>query len=493
MKKTYQNFLILSFFLILASCETNLEIEPESFISSDSFYNNEKEVNLAVIATYNSLYKILENEWSVTELRSDNTSFRPDGSPGSDLDRYTIDRFTVSTTNKINENYYRACYSTIALSNRVLQNLSVVGNLNLKKQYEGEARFFRAHAYFNLVRLYGPVPFVDRVLTGEESLKINRSPVNDIYNLIISDLQFASENLPSTYAATEKGRVTKWAAKGILGKVHLTLKNYAAAETVLESILSGPNKLLPKYEDVFKISNEYNDEILFAVRYQSGGIGLGSIFANSFAPLNSGDIVVRGSGSSFNVPTTSISDGYLPADTRKASSMSDFWINATGVKRLNKFVSKYNSAFNTVNDSGNDWPVIRFSDVLLMLSESYAVTKGVVPALEKLNMVRTRVGLPIINESEVATPEGLKLAIENERRFEFAFENHRWFDLVRTGKAVEVINQHFTIEPIYIVPLIDVVSIPNTKPNPIKEWQLLLPIPQYEIDLNPNLSQNLGY
>jgi starch-binding outer membrane protein, SusD/RagB family len=489
MKNIHKNYIILFFFftIFLVSCETDLEVEPQSFISSEAFYKDEKEVNLAVIATYNSLYAILENEWNLTEMRSDNTSFRPDGSDDSDPDRFSLDRFTMSTTSKINENYYRACYSTIALSNRVLANLSVVSNPDLKKQYEGEVKFLRAHAYFNLVRLYGPVPLVEKVITGEESLKISRSPENDIYNLILSDLKFAEENLPESYIVTEKGRLTKWAAKGILGKVYLTLKNYTAAETVLESILLGPNKLLAKYEDVFKVSNEYNDEILFAVRYQSGGLGIGSPFANFFAPRLSGDAVVKGSGQSYNVPTFSMSNAYLSNDTRKVASMSDSWIDQSNVVKQNRYILKYNSIFSTAGDAGNDWPILRFSDVLLMLSETYAVNKGIVPALDKLNVVRQRSGLPVINPSTVNSVFGLRTLIEEERRLEFAFENQRWFDLVRTGRALAVVNQHFASEAFYNIP-----GNANN-PKPIKEWQLFLPIPQYEINLNPNLSQNIGY
>jgi starch-binding outer membrane protein, SusD/RagB family len=122
-----------------------------------------------------------------------------------------------------------------------------------------------------------------------------------------------------------------------------------------------------------------------------------------------------------------------------------------------------------------------------MLSETYAVNKGIVPALDKLNMVRQRSGLSIINSSSVSNIFVLRKLIEDERRLEFAFENQRWFDLVRTGRAVEVVNQHFATESLYNTP-----GNANN-PKPIKEWQLFLPIPQYEINLNPNLSQNIGY
>ncbi|WP_175545950.1 RagB/SusD family nutrient uptake outer membrane protein [Salegentibacter echinorum] len=471
------------------SCDDKLDINPESFISSDAFYKNEEEVNLAVIAIYNSLYEMMDLEWNVTEIRSDNTFFRPDGTPDSDTDRFTLDRFTLTPTNRLSSDYYRACYSTIALANRVLENLDVVENTDTRDQYEGEARFLRAHAYFNLVRLYGPLVIVDESISGEEALTLDRSPEMEVYDFILEDLKIAKENLPESFENQQTGRATKWAAQGILAKVYLTLEDYNSSKTELAGIINeGPFELLENYDDVFDVDNEYNSEIIFAVRYQSGSVGLGAPFANYFAPLQTGDLIVKGDGRSYNVPTESISQAYPVNGERKEPSMADFWLNSNDEPEYDKHVVKYNSDFSVYNDSGVDWPVLRYADVLLMMSKTTLETEGIAPSLELLNKVRERAGATPYDVADINSSFAMKLAIEEERRLEFAFENQRWFDLVRTDRAVTVINQHFNREPVYNDP-----NSPEKGAEPIQEWQLLLPIPQYELDLNPNIAQNIGY
>src|SRR5690606_18488228 len=186
--------------------------------TTDYFYSNAEEVGFAVIAIYNSLHNIMNVEWMVTELRSDNTYMNVDSSSSSDIPLRTLDRFEVISTNEHVEEYYRSSYSLIALANRVLENLEVVNDENLRNQYEGEARFLRAHAYFNLVRLFGAVPIVDKIITGEEGLDLDRAPEEDVFLFIEEDLRQASTLLPEGYNSGNLGRITQWGAKGLLGK-----------------------------------------------------------------------------------------------------------------------------------------------------------------------------------------------------------------------------------------------------------------------------------
>lgn len=462
-----KNYLFLPLILLLScvACDDELDVEPESFISSDSFYNNEEEVNLAVIAIYNSLYEMLDYEWNVTEIRSDNSFFRPDGTPDSDINRFTLDRFTLTSTNQLSSNYYRACYSTIALANDVLENLDAIDDEDKRNQFEGEARFLRAHAYFNLVRLYGPLIIVNRSITGEEALQLDRSPENEVYDFIINDFQIAKTSLPESYESAQEGRATKWAAQGLLAKVYLTLQDYASAQTELEEIIQeGPFNLIASYASIFDVDNEYSNEIIFAVRYQSGGLGIGAPFANYFAPLQTGDLIVKGNGRSYNAPTNSISDAYFANGERKEPSMADFWINANGEEEYDKYIKKYNSEFNIYNDAGNDWPILRYADVVLMMSEVALETQGIPQSITYLNQVRERAGVEPYDAVDISTNFEMKLAIEEERRVEFAFENQRWFDLVRTDRAVTVINQHFASEFIYNDP-----ESPEKGAEPIQE------------------------
>ncbi len=482
-------FFLVFFFSGMVSCDDDLYIEPESETTTDYFYSNAEEVGFAVIAIYNSLQDIMNVEWRVTELRSDNTYMNVDSSSSSDIPLRTLDRFEVISTNQHVEEYYRASYSLIALANRVLANLDVVENENLRNQYEGEAKFLRAHAYFNLVRLFGAVPLVDRIITGEEGLELDRAPEEELYLFIEEDLRQASTLLPPGYNYGNLGRVTQWTAKGLLGKVYLTEQKFPEAIVVLEDVVdNGPHRLLNNYSQVFDISNEYNAEILFAVRYQTGSLGLGAPFANFFAPVQSDNFVVTGGGDALNVPTETMSASYEDGDERKAPSMADSWFGSGGVENFKKYITKFNSSFSAVDDAGNDWPVLRYSDILLMLAEAYSERGDISTALDYLNDVRERAGLDPYLLSEVNSYFAFKVALEDERRVEFAFENQSWFDLLRTGRALTVMNQHFNTEFQYNDP-----DDPESPMNPIERWQLLLPIPQYEIDLNPNIAQNIGY
>ncbi len=488
-----QIILTISILAFCVSCTNELNLDPISDISANEFYKNTNEINLAVVGIYNSMQNMLDKEWVLTELRSDNTYMSPRNSETANVPYRQVDRFVLTSQNIYVEDYWRACYRTISLANNVITQIDVVDDIDLANKYEAEARFLRAHAYFNLVRLWGGVFIVDHPISGAEAKEIDRSSVEDVYDFILTDLQFASNNLPNTANGMELGRLTKWAAKTELGKAYLTIggtTNLTKAKTVLSEIVyNSPFDYLNSYADVFDIGNEYNNEILFAVRYQTGSVGLGSPFANYFSPLQSDNYVVTGSGDHLNVPATSMSEAYPFGDKRKNVSMADNWIGFQGQVNEFRYVKKYNSDFVTVDDAGNDWPIIRFTDAMLLLAEAINESSGPnSEAMELINNVHERAGLTTYTSAEIGTYFDFKLALELERKLEFAFENQRWFDLLRTGRAVTVMNTQFATEDQYNDP-----NRPQFNTNPIEEFQLLLPIPQYEIDLNPSIAQNIGY
>jgi hypothetical protein len=494
--KTYlrQVILTISIVTLYTSCSDQLNLEPISDIGANGFYQNTEEINLAVVGIYNSMQNMLDKEFVLTELRSDNTYMSPRNSETANVPYRQVDRFVLTSQNIFVEDYWRACYRTISLANNVITQIDVVEDQELANKYEAEARFFRAHAYFNLVRLWGGVFIVDQPISGKEAKAIDRSDVQDVYDFLLADLEFASNNLPNTATGQDLGRLTKWAAKTELGKAYLTIgggpSNLANAETVLsEVVYDSPFSYLSSYANVFNISNEYNNEILFAVRYQTGSVGLGAPFANYFAPIQSDNYVVTGSGDELNVPATSMSNAYPLGDDRKDASMADNWVGFQGQVNEFRYIKKYNSDFGTVDDAGNDWPVIRFTDAMLLLAEAINESSGpTADAMDLLNQVHERAGLTAYDASEIGTYFDFKLALELERKLEFAFENQRWFDLLRTGRAVTVMNTQFATEDQYNDP-----NRPQFKTDPIQEFQLLLPIPQYEIDLNPSIAQNIGY
>ena len=498
--KTYKivlkniRFLFLGAAFLFVSCDETLDLQPISEIGVGEFYKNQQEVNLAVIAVYSSLYDMQNREWMLTEIRSDNTYMNPNSTETKDLAVREIDRFVQSSQNIYVQEYWKACYKTINLSNIILQNLQVVADENLRNQYEGEARFLRAHAYFNLVRLWGGVFIIDKPVSGAEAKLMDRSPQNEVYAFLLNDLRLAAEKLPLSQTGPNLGRVAADAAKGLLGKALITAggsENLSEARIVLAEVIGGAFNLQPTYKDVFSISNEYNSEILFAVRYQSGSVGLGAPHANYFAPLQSDNYVVFGNGDGLNSPTESISAAYATGDPRKTISMADTWIGFNGAIKSDRHIVKYNSAFNTVDDSGSDWIILRYADVLLLMAEAINEQSGPsAEALGYLNEVRTRSlgASAALALSSVATYFDFKVALENERRIEFGFENQRWFDLVRTGRAEIVMSQHFATEFQYNDP-----AHPSLNTPPLQHYQIFLPIPQYEIDLNPNIAQNTGY
>ncbi len=496
MKIKFHNIKIAFLAVLFAAtgCNETLDLQPISDIGVGEFYNTPGEVNLAVIAIYNSLHGMQNREWMLTELRSDNTYMNPSSTETKDLPIREIDRHVQQSQNVHLQEYWRACYRTINLANVVMQNLNVVTDETQRNTYEGEARFLRAHAYFNLVRLWGGVFLVDRPISGREAKNMDRSPQSAVYDFIINDFRMAGNMLPPVQGGANLGRVTADAARTLLGKALLTRKaggDLAEARTILSDVVNGTHGLLGNYADVFSIGNEYNNEILFAVRYQAGGVGLGSPHPNFFAPLQSENYVVFGNGDGLNVPTLSMTNAYLAGDTRKASSMADSWIGFQGVVRPDRHVVKYNGPFNIVDDGGNDWIITRYADALLLLAEAINEESGPdSEALGYLNQVRTRALGPgaALTLAQVGTYFDFKLALENERRLEFAFENHRWFDLVRTGRAQVVMSQHFATEFQYNDP-----DRPAFNTPPLQHHQILLPIPQYEIDLNPNIAQNSGY
>ncbi|HYC27271.1 MAG TPA: RagB/SusD family nutrient uptake outer membrane protein, partial [Chitinophagaceae bacterium] len=367
----------------------------------------------------------------------------------------------------------------------------------------GEALFIRAYHYFNLVRLYGGVFLVHRPITPDEAKTMSRVTAAEIYKLIEADLSTASSWLSALkysqiVASTpaELGRANSWAAKGLLAKVFLTQNKKAASIPLLQDVIANSGySLQPTYASVFNINNEMNSEILFAVRFKAGGLGLGSSFGNDFGPLGTGSAVINGDGDGLNYPTNDL-DTLTNGDLRKPTLIGVF---GTGTA-AKMYVKKYLFPVTLVNDGESDWPVLRFADILLMLAEAQGYSQS---SLDLINMTRSRGGLPNLAMATVTSIAQFEQALSTERRIEFAFENQRWFDLVRysstmtTVNAVQSMKDHFTREwfnhyRLYVPPAPTIAEL-HTWVSTFN--RLLLPIPQREIDTNTQLviEQNPGY
>lgn len=481
-------YLPLAFLFLFTSCDLNMQ--PISEIGEGNFYKNSQEINAAVVACYNGLQAPMEYEWMVSELRSDNSRLYNTATTSTDNTLlFDFDQAKVSATSQRVYDYWKLVYHNIARCNTVLtpKNINIVDDARLKNQFEGEARFIRGYHYFNLVRVFGPVFIVSERISADQARQMDRSTVDEVYQFILDDLKAAVEKLPASYEPSEKGRITSWAAKTLLAKVYMTLGKIDSEtrDLLFDIYQNSGHKLLNSYASIYDINNELNDEIIFTIRYKSGGLGLGSPFGNRFAPQQSGSSVINGDGNGYNYPSSNLVTAYTSADTRKDVTLAVNYVNDKGQTIDRRYVKKFLSPVAVKDDGDKDWPVLRFADVVLLYAEVMNELEGVSAALPYLNQTRVRAGIPAVTEVSLPNKHAMRMAIERERRLEFAYENQRWFDLIRTGRVLEVINTHYMNEDYYAE---------LTGVGPLKENNILLPIPQKEIDINPAvITQNPGY
>lgn len=518
--KHIQRFSILVILLSAFGCKKVIDTVPLSNLSAATYYSNYNEMKAALTGCYNGMQKPMNIEWQLTEIRSDNTRLGNPGSTAStNRDISDLDMFTPSTAQLSIYNYWQLTYQNIRTCNIVLQKLGVVYDpatgadnfVNVpvptsdaeRKQLAGEALFIRAYHYYNLVRLYGGVFLVTTPITADQAKQINRVSVADIYKLIEADLKAAAANtsalkyaqIVANNSGADLGRANSWCAKGLLAKVYLNLNRKPEAVTLLQDVITNSGYgLLPAYANVFSITNEMNGEIMFAVRYKAGGLGLGAHFGNTFAPLGSGAAVINGDGDGLNYPSNDI-DTLTNGDTRKSTLIGVYGSGTAA----NNYVKKFLSPVVLTDDGENDWPVLRYADILLMMAEAQGFTPS---SITYINSVRPRAGLPLLTATDIQTVADFEKALSRERRIEFAFENQRWFDLLRynvtftTLTSESEMKDHFTREyfnhyRLYISPAPTLAQLyaQTTRDH------MLLPIPQHDIDANTNvvIPQNPGY
>lgn len=497
--------IILFVSLISSSCKKDfIDLQPISDMNAGNFYQTEKDMNQAVMSPYAALRNLYNQPFIyVSEIRSDNTTFS--WVPGNSKDMTSIDNLKdqLLSENSNVLNVWNGCYNTILRCNIVLDKIDAVkfSDPKLQNQYKAEAKFLRALMYFWLVRVYGDVPKVDHQLTVKESYALGRVPAQQIYDFIVEDLKYAEANLPASYAAVDKGRVTVGGAKGLLSKVYITMAGYplkkgaayyALAEAkALEVIGMGQYSLVSDYKNLFDVTKKNSTESLFEVQYKKGGTGTGSPWNNDFAPrFSNKEVVLVGDKGGFNAPTPNMSMAYETGDPRKSISMSDGYVTAPGGVFINdKYVKKYYDVSFSGSDNDNNWIELRLADIYLLYAEALVrQNKQQAVALSYLNKIRQRARNSTGGNSAVladyapfGTDDELLLAIEKERRVELAFENHRWFDLVRTERAKPVLSAEQKEQN-------------GFDPASWSDNMLLYPIPLQVIQSNPEMiKQNPGY
>lgn len=449
---------------VFVSCQKDfLEKSPIIGVTEDNFYRTKEDAIAAVNAAYASLqFQISPSghfRWFWGDIMSDDAI--KGGSGDNDVNELLqLESFTGKSNTTLLESEWSANYEGIYRANVVLEKVpDIVMDEKLKARILGEARFIRAWHFYNLVTMFGAVPKADHVLAPSE-YNLPRTNAEEIWQLIEDDLDQAIPALwlRSEYSLADLGRITKGTAQALLVKTCLWRKNWAKAKTTAEAIVSSNEySLTPEYSEIFTEDGENNAESVFEIQYMNasgGNWGKNNANEGSFTNVFQR---ARGqfAGYGFNIPTQNFvseffkegfEDPRLKSTVfREGEAMGDrgtFTRDATGGLPHLYYPKKYfnnkseDAPFGDPNPNGgsND-RVIRYSDVLLMHAEAAFQTGDENAARTSLNLVRRRVKIPDIS----ATGNALLQAIYRERRLELGLEAHRFFDLIRTGQAPEVL------------------------------------------------------
>lgn len=604
------NRLLISLFTIFTLSGCNfLQIEPETTLIEKNFYKSPTDIRSALVATYSSLTEnglYSASIYLFGDVRSDIAFPKQPNYYGNDF-RLEIENFSMSSINSANQDYWEDHYKGVIRANIVIDfGGELFGDNSDVQKYIAEAKVLRALFYFNLVRAYGGVPLVlDVPTTYTDSRQHIRALSKDVYVKIISDLTEAinSGKLYRSVNTSEKvptGRISKYSAEALLGKVLISLPNsitataypnvpawkdittsseidslypkgtntqYEAAKFYLDDVVNnGGYSLVPNFKDLFDSNNKHSSESIWEVEYLGGQTEqLGSPFytafsASGYAPRNttntngytpsplanqgSGNCTPTGYFMDFAKKWDSMFPDYLyavrkfngqiyrdyrisngeintttnlPVNTNKDYPQSiiypyDTYTGITFRQTVKGFgadtewmTGKYMSSSEfKVNDSNDNWYILRYADVLLLLAEAEANINGGMLSQSimdrTINLVRIRAGIipyaqagDANNEWVLDTPEKTLQAIYDERALELAFEGHRWFDLVRSGKAVEIMNTHFTnFYNAYTANSssnVDMYYMKDIKYE-IDQYCTLFPIPTQEMLVNKKLEQN---
>lgn len=497
-KYLFTTIIVLTLFSTISiSCSDEfVDPKPKYSIDSENYFNSEQDYKDALVAAYDLLQSSYANV-ILGEIASDNTLAGGE-SPTDVIGWQQVDDMIHTPVNSNLRDIWNWMFAGVQRANYILEFKDKT-DFSGKTQLLAETRFLRAYYQFELVKWFGGIPMKGdaRFKVGDEK-SIPRSSVAEVYASIEADLIFAVANLSPT--ASQQGRVTKGAAQALLGKAYLYQNKYAQAATSLDAVInSGKYTLQTDYNAMFELDGENGTESIFEVQYtdvegagftclqcSEGNVAVGfSGVRNYSGPLFS-------SGFSFNIPTKESADAFEVGDKRKDVAILDIaaWAAANtnydngkgvtygkGNEDTGYFNRKYLPRKRSANAQGdlnltnpNNYRSIRYADVLLMAAEAY--NRGGIDdtkARNYLNQVRRR-AFGDTNHDISVSGAALTDFILAERRVELFGEGHRFFDLVRTGKAVG--------------------KIPGFKANKNE----LFPLPIEEIQFaNGNWQQNPGY
>jgi hypothetical protein len=505
--------LIITGFLLtgaVACKKSFIELTPPDSYTVNNFYKTEAQFQQAIVAAYAPLRDVLVNDYFTSEMHSDNTIYQPYADQGTAyVQRRNIADFTNTSTNAYANATWQHSYTGITRANIIIQSLAGASiSDSVRKSIDGQAKFLRALNYFKLVRLFGGLPMFLKVIANADDAFIPRTGVDSVYQQIIADAQDAVNELAPPTKFPQTGIATKGAATMLLADVYAMQKRWSDVEALLNTLPAMGYGLYGNYADAFLPANKNGIESLFEIQFL-GGTGTGvtpNVTTLHFIPRTKNTSLLttlavdNTSVGGWNTPSSDLIASYEANDKRLDASIGIiegtydgsyiFTYSAaksvvgytpatgkTGIPYIKKYV---HAPLPAATGSSDDFPVYRYSEALLLLAEALNEQGRTAEALVPLNKVRTRAGLAALTTTDAAQ---LKDAIWHERRVELAFENHRWEDLLRWGKALDVINAFgvkIRAELSYLPPDSHVVTDHN----------LLFPIPQGDMDLNPLLTPN---
>lgn len=498
-KKNILSF-ILSVLIItgIPSCQS-LDENPAGLLGSDTFFQTMDDLDAAVSATY---FQLKENSWGgfghcniwATLMGGDDITCPPSSGYAE------FDRFNATSMNgAMSTCAWTRSYGVVREASNVINNYQkVTGDENYILEKVGEAHFLRAWAYFWLVRNFGEIP---KVTSIDIDYTLPLSPVAEIYELIISDLQFAIEHLAKE-RGVYVGRPCTWAAKSLLSQVYLTMagwpikdeSKYAlAANLAKEVIESGTYRLLDDFGDLWLDSSDCNDEVVWSIQFCTFK-DCGVYQRSTFIGLNLMPEEERGWNSVFC--EVGFYNRFPEGPRKDATYHTEFEIR-DGVggpilnllpfsesKQKHPFLAKYRDGYvpgtpswNGDSDhmGGRDVNYMRYAEVLLIYAEAQCMADGVPNAMayECINATRKRAGLEDLKSG--LDKIAFRNAVIDERGWEFCGEYSRWFDLVRTEKVAEMNGYKDEVD--------------NKPIGTIDATKYIAPIPYTEVLLNPNLQK----
>lgn len=521
---------IASLLLVVAGCESFLRPEPKSFSTTTNFYQTPKQFQQAVNGVYSVMRALVGSDdyLNLTGRRGPTLTVHFDVNlPGTVGGNPQTEYWVMTSSNANSEDLWEDTFDLVKEANVVINQIqdAEFEDSALKARIAGQAKTMRAFAYWFAVQTWGGVPIITEVpQTPGEAIPEGRASVGEVYQFIISDLKSAIKGLPISYPAEQSGRITRGAAKFLLGRTYLLTGDYQLALEQFED-LDEPQfgyELLPDYRQIFSAANENNAEVIWSIQYNPMLAGQGgSGWLGDYLPFNSqGDLLPP--GLSIGIPGGTYHP--TPDAVRPCTTPISYACYEEGDERFEASIAWYvkegNSAYpeiawpprtptsaagdslpylykfywpNQVDASGNsmnDWVLFRFADVLLSAAEAHWRLGNTGQATAYLDRVRARAGLPPVDLADYSgewTGSPLGDAILHERAMELLGEGHFYFDLKRFGTDVtlKVMKAHAE----WFKERDPKIGANEFK---IEEFRLLYPIPPGDI-LLANLEQNPGW